>query len=207
MLERTEEKMTAERFQDIFTDEQLRNRVAYAHWRCDAKGNRKEQITCSFPKTYIVTPEQIEAAKAEIQRAKKARLTSLGNKLVLVGMGMTYDPRYEDDVCNHRIRTEFQNAQGRRFFIEVGTAGAENMRIDHAIDRTREKELKGKHDRQAEYYNYKGLESQTRTIKYTLQNVLRLVNEYFDCNFSEIEIDNHTLRTEEFVCISPLKEV
>lgn len=198
-------QLTNEKFKEIYTDEKFRNQVSSAHWQCKSNGEKVHQITCSYPVTYIVTPEQIETAKVERARAKQAKLDDVGNKLVFVGMGWTYEPRYEDDVCNHRIRTELVNADGREFFVEVGTGRGENMRVDFAIDRTRQKELDDSFERQGEFYNYKNLERGNYgfSVKYTLQNVLKFVNENFGCNFREIEIDNYNLSAEDYKSVSP----
>jgi len=196
--------LTPEKFQEIYKDEKFRNAVAYAHACADAQGRHKHFLALMYPIDYIVTSEQITIAQKEVERAKKEALKNLGNKLVFVGMGMTYSPRYEGDVCNHRIRTEFQNPSGRRFFIELGTgkSGTELMRCDHAIDRTRQDELNDHPEHQGEFYNYLGLE-RNQWPKYSLSAILKLVNENFECKFTEIEIDNFTLSPDEFICKSP----
>lgn len=192
-------QLTPEKFAEIYTSEEFRNQVAGAHSCYDSTMHFKHKATCSYPTEYIVTDEQITEAKIEIKRAKEQAIKDSAGKLVFVGMGMTYEPRYEDDVCNHRIRTEFTNAHGHKFFIEVGTGTSDRMRIDYAIDRENGREVASSEGA----YNYKGLEHKRELPKYTKQEVLKLVNEYFDCNFSEIIIDNYNLNTDDYSSISP----
>lgn len=137
------------------------------------------------------------------------------SKLVFVCMGMDYPERFPGDVCNHRIRTEFLNPNGRKFFIEVGTGRGDKMRVDHVTDRDQEEEYNKKaseyrdkikasnmqfvnHPLYSEYqkymsqpyYWYKKHEWESLNTEYTKENVLKLVNRLFDCNFTEIELTN-----------------
>lgn len=222
--------LTSEKFHEIYSNEEFRNQVAYAHGYSKNNGE-SGMITCSYPTQYIVTEEQIKEATSEIERAKKVLVKANKNNLMFVGMGSNYAPRYNGDVCNHRIRTEFKNSRGHHFFIEVGTASNNEMRVDHSIDRELEKAYNNKleeihkemkifkqcsrewhelRDKATEYlnqpyYNYKNLERNKFEIKYTLQNVLEFVNRHFDCNFKEIIIDNYNVSTDDYISISPSK--
>ncbi len=187
--------LTDEKFQDIYTDEKFRNQVAFAHGCYTADKKFKHLKTCSYPVDYIVTEEQKNTAEIERQRAKNEAKENLGNKLVLVGMGSEYASRYEGDICNYRVRTYFLNKFGTKCFIEVGTGrNPVEMRVDHAIFKVDSDDKKN---------NYQGLERRDNYPKYTLENLLNFVNSNFDCNFSEIEIDQHTLSPDEFICVSP----
>lgn len=220
--------LTPEKFAETYTDEKFRNDVAFAHG-CVYEGEEEYRETCTYPVRYVVTDEQIKEAETERQRAIQQTIKENEGKLMFVGMGCTYPARYEDDVCNHRIRTEFVNAEGHKHFIELGTMGAEKMRIDHAVDRDLEDihkdkinelwEQRNKVDRYSKewnaiskemdiwqrqsYYNYKGLERKDNLPKYTKQNVLKLVNKYFGCNFKEIVIDNYNVSCDQFFSVSP----
>lgn len=227
------DKITLENdlFNTIYTDPKFCNQVANAHKCCDQYSNFKHFQTCSYPVTYMVTEDQINEAKKQKQIFKNEVISNLGNKLVFVGMGSDYSERYNDDVCNHRIRTEIQNPEGRNFFIEVGTWGDELMRIDFVIDR----DLESHYNKQAEkirgeilkrggynkvsfsdplhielkkyqgqpYYWYKKTFWIDLKQKYTKQNVINLVNDLFDCNFKTMEVDLHSLTTTDFKSISP----
>lgn len=224
-------QLTTDKLKEIYKDEQLRNQVAFAHGSHSADGKLIQKITCSYPITYIVTNEQIQEAETERQRAKKQAIKDNSGKLVFVGMGCDYAARYEDDVCNHRVRTEIINPEGRKFFIEVGAWGDEAMRIDFVIDRDQENEYEqkqwfyydqikanggfnkvGQNDplmveykkyQQQPYYWFKREQWKDIKPKYTMQNVLNLVNTLFDCKFTEIIIDNYNLSTDDYSSVSP----
>lgn len=223
--------ITAEKFAEIYKSESLRNGIANAHKCLDKYHNFKHFQALHKLERFIVTPEQIQEAQNERERAKKEIIKNLSNKLVFVGMGCEYSERYDDDVCNHRIRTEITNPDGKKYFIEVGTWGEELTHFDFVIDRDlqneyerkaefwREKiksaggfgklsqqhpyllELK-KYQEQPYYWNKKHLWKDLK-IKYTKTNILEVVNMLFDCNFKEIEIDNFNLSTDDYTSISP----
>lgn len=202
---KTIEILTPAKFVEIYTNEEFRNQVASAHQYWSAAPNSKfvHFQTCSYPVTYIVTEAQIEEAAKERERAKKQAIVDYEGKLVFIGMGMTYEPKYDDDVCNHRIRTEFKAPDGNRYFIELGTWTEEKMRCDHSIHRTKQDELNDDIKQQVKFYNFAGLERNTCLPKYTLQNVLKLVNDKFNCKFKEIIIDNYNIGTDDLICVSP----
>ena len=213
------------------TNEKLTREVNYSHGVSDKYSNHLFYCTMYGGQRYITTLEQKQEAERLYNINVEKAINNVGNKLVFVGMGMEYTPRYEDDVCNHRIRTEVLNPDGKRFFIEVGTWGAELMRIDHVVNRDQEQEYEDKLrfyrneiERQGgfnrvsnnselmnnykkyqnqPYYWYKKESWQDLKTKYTLKNVLNLVNTLFDCNFSEIEIDYNHLTTDKYVSTSP----
>lgn len=214
------------KFQEIYTNEKFRNEVAHACKNCDKYGQFKYYKTASYPKSWIVTPEQIELAKAEKERSKAEKIANLQKgALVFVGMGMDYESRFDGDICNHRIRTEFKNKVGHRFFIEVGTGRGNNMRCDHAIDRDLEDQYetklneifeklktvkegsvewhglmseRGKYMEQP-YNNYRDVERMTIGV-YSQLSLLGLINEKFDCDYTDVVVDEYTLTTDDFTC-------
>ncbi|WP_159522815.1 hypothetical protein [Sunxiuqinia indica] len=227
-------ELTPEKFREIYSNPKFRNEVARAHKNCNSDGVFKHFQTCSYPTTYIVTESQIEAAKNELLKAKNETFKKHENDLLFVSMGSDYEPRFNDDACNHRIRTEFLNSEGKRFFIEVGTGRGEEIRIDHSIDRDKEIEIKNmlshaflqrntkkygskdwvkwnekiRHLHNIGSGNYKDLERAHMGLKYTKTNVLDLVNKYFDCNFKNIVIDGYDISCadREIICTSPKRE-
>lgn len=197
-------ELTPEKLNEIYSNEKLRNDVAFAHGCLNSRGEFLYKKTCSYPVEYKVTDEQIKIANEERLRAKQQTIKDNEGKLMFVGMGMTYEPRYEDDVCNHRVRTEFMNSKGRLFFIEFGTGSKyDEMRIDHAIDRDLENKCKENRTNDQPYNNYKGLERMNNLPKYTKRNILNFVNSHFDCNFKEIVIDNYNVSPSDFISVSP----
>jgi hypothetical protein len=209
----------------------LTKEMRYAHGCSDSGGRHLHFCTMYGGKRYKTTEAQIETARIAYEQNKAAAIAAVGDKLVFVGMGMNYPARFEGDVCNHRIRTEIINPEGRRFFIEVGTGRGENMRIDHVVNRDQEDE----YNEQAQKYraeieanggfcrigsghplfeNYKKYQSQpyywykreqweSLNTKYTVENILKLVNTLFDCKFTEMEIDYYHLTTDDYSSISP----
>jgi hypothetical protein len=227
-------ELTEENFQKIYSDEKFRNEVAFAHGCYSASPNSKFKHfgTCSYPIRYIVSEEQKKLANEELERSKKEAIESVKDCLVFVAMGMDYVSRYEDDVCNHRIRTEILNPDGKKFFIEVGTWGEELTRFDFVIDR----DLEAEYDRKSSYwrdkineaggfnkvgfqhefvvnlekyklqpyYHFKRDSYKDLKLKYTKENIIKIVNELFDCNFKTMRLDYYNLSTEDFICKSPL---
>lgn len=199
-------EMTPEKFAEIYTNEKFRNAVARAYKCYDQYHHFLYRFVLNKFNKYIVTDEQITEAKMELQRAKAEVYRKHGNDLLFVCMGCDYKPRYEGDPCNYRILTEFTNRFGHRFLIEFSRAPTdEGFFIIFAIDRDREFELKSDPERQQEYCNYKGLETTTFNQAYTKDNILKLVNEQFDCLFRKVIIDQHTISMDdrEIICESP----
>jgi hypothetical protein len=196
-------EMTPEKLRDIYTSEKFRNAVAYAHGCYLADMKFKCFKAMDYPDNYKVTQSQIDEARAEIKRAKIELIKTLGNKLVFVGMGMNYIPRYEGDPGNHRIRTEIINNKGVRFFIEVGTGyNGMSMRVDHSVNRTIQDAYKDSHLHQGKFYNWGDLERRNDLPDYTDKNIITMVNRAFDCNFSEMIVDNYNLTTEDYFSTS-----
>ena len=224
-------EMPADLLNQLGTNERFTREVNFSHSVCNAQSVHQFYCTMYGGKRYKTTLEQKEQAQKLYEANKQRVIKNVGNKLVFVGMGCEYVARYPDDVCNHRIRTEIVNPQGRRFFIEVGTWGVELMRIDHVVDRDQEKEYNikaqecrgkieaaggfwrvGKGDdlyteydkyMQQPYYWYKHEQWKDLKTKYTNENVLKLVNSLFDCNFIEMVVDYDHLTTDDYTSISP----
>lgn len=193
MNNQTTENLTEKKFQEIYTSEEFRNSVAFAHQFVEAgrtvEGFRK---AVGFPDSYIVTDAQVAAANEERIKAKIKTIEENWGKLVFVGMGSTYAARYDGDPCNHRIRAYIVGADRMRYFLEVGTGLGEMMRVDHAQALSQEVEN-----------NWSGLERLAPPMKYTLDNIRKIVNLYFSSNFAEVVVDNYNLRADEAISVSP----
>ena len=220
-----------ELLEQLGTNEKLTREVNYSHGVSDKFSNHLFYCTMYAGKRYKTTLEQKQQAEKLYQVNKQKVIDNIGNKLVFVGMGMEYAAKYEDDVCNHRVRTEIVNPQGRRFFIEVGTGRGENMHIHHVVDRDQENEYSEKaqyyrneiekkggfwkigkghpdYEKYQEYmsqpyYWYKKDDWFSLNTKYTNQNILKLVNKLFDCKFTQIEVDYNHLTTNDYISSSP----
>lgn len=193
--------LTKEKFKEIYKNEELRNAVAFAHIVADSQGNTIYKKALLYPISYKVTDEQIK--KADTLRDKKAKEVLKENKhnLLFVGMGMNFKPTLLNGISNHRIRTEFLNKEGIRCFIEVGTGRTpeDNLRIDFALYGYIEEETQYKRNS----YNYMKLETETPSLKYTYENVLNLVNKYFNCNFKKMVVDYYNISCNGVICKSP----
>ena len=209
MLNKKTIELTPEKFAEIYTSAKFRNEVAFAHSHNDSAGRFKYKATCSYPTTYIVTNEQIAEAKKELERAKKELHEKHYNDLIMVGMGCDFDPRFEGDIANHRVRTQFKNPYGRTFFIEVGTyRDTDLMWFDYVmdVDLQKKRESQVNYDTPQDYYNYKNLERKEPFVKYTKQALLDFVNKHFDCNFKKVIVSSYTAdapKDYEAICESP----
>lgn len=189
------QELDKETFKQVYTDEKLRNAVAYAHGVLESNGSEWKRALI-YPISYKVNDEQIKICNDLINKRKKEVLKENKHNLLFCGMGCEFEPRFNDGVGNHRIRTEFINKDGIKCFIEVGTSygkGKEdNLRIDHAII---------PYDREEK--NRLDIERSDLNLKYTYQNVLNLVNHYFNCNFKNIVLDYYNISCDGVLCVSP----
>ncbi len=227
------EEFPKELIEQLGTNERLTREVCFSHGVGNANSQIEFYCTLYLGKRYKTTLEQKEQAKILYDLNVKKALKNIKNKLVFVGMGMEYEPKYNDDICNHRIRTEITNPEGRKFFIEVGTWGNELTRIDHVIDRDQQNDynkkliyireqinqrggfnkvshsdplyVKYKKYQEQPYHWYKKDVWKDLKTNYTKKNIIDLVNNLFDCHFTEMEIDYNHLTTDIYSSISPKK--
>lgn len=194
------QKLNKQTFKQIHNNEKLRNAVAFAYscYNSDMKFEYKKALM--YPISYKVTDEQIKKAVSLRLKRQKEVLKENKNNLLFVGMGMEFKPTFKDGVGNHRIRTEFLNKNGVKCFIEVGTGKEDFLRVDFAIYNYGTKDKLG---RDSYKYNYKELEHKTPALKYTYENVLNLVNKYFNCNFKKMVVDYYNIRCDGLMCKSP----
>ena len=201
--EQHEQVLPLEMILEMETNDELRNAVAFAHGCYTANMQFKHKLALYYPKRYIVNSQEITIAKELLEKKRQQVLKDNKNNLLFVGMGADFRPTIENGVGNHRIRTEFLNSKGKQYFIEFGTCyNNQNLRIDHAIDRDKEKELDHAHDKQGEYYNYHDLERNTPEMEYTYKNILDLVNSHFGCNFKKMVVDSHNITCDNVLCKS-----
>jgi len=202
--------------------------VANSHKCSDMYGKFLHFKSLVYPLEYITTEEQKNEATSIREQQKSDFKNSIGNKLVFVGMGSEYEERFQDDICNYRIRTEIQNPNGRNFFIEVSRGLDNKMNFDFVIDKDQQNQYENEAQKiraqinesksnfrthpmysiykkytEQPYYWYKKSEWYSLNIEYTTKNLLKVVNDLFECNFKDLEIDNVFLTTNEFKSISP----
>lgn len=219
-------------FLELGTNKELTRSAAYAHSCCDTHGNHLHYCAMYAGKRYKIDAKIKETA-SELHRKNVAQaVESVGNKLVFVGMGCDYEPRYEGDPANHRIRTFITNPKGRKFFIEVGRSSkGEKMHIDFVIDIDQQNEFEALRERNYEkiqnaggwnklgyehplileskrlqsqpYYWFKRDVYSEREYRYDKETIIDLVNTLFDCKFTEMEVDSVLLNQDIYTSVSP----
>jgi len=164
---------------------------------CDQYGKFKHYRTCSYPDEYIVTPEQIEQAKTEYQRRHREELESLQpGILAFVTMGMDFDVKLDNSPNNHRIRCNFYNSKGHKYFIELtSTMDKKHYFVDFSVDVDLEEQRKGTFIQ--DYYNACGL---TRAVKIpaTWPAILQLVNHAYKCNYTTGKLFKYFISPDEY---------
>ncbi len=192
--------LTDEKFQEIYTNQELRNAVAGAHKCCDEFHNFKHFQAMAKHANYIVTEEQINLAKKETEKAKQIVLDENKNKLLFSGMGSGNLEIEDKKVANYRFRTVFKNRIGSTYFIEfVWHEKKQQFYTDHLhciAGSFPSEHVKLYNDNYRPPMHYVGP---------TEKAVLEFINETFDCNFNEVVIDEfHWLNPDkEALCTSP----
>lgn len=163
----------------------------------DQHGKFKYYRTCSYPDEYIITPEQIERAKIEYQRRHREELESLQpGMLAFVTMGMDFDDKIDDSPNNHRIRCNFYNSKGHKYFIELtATMDKKNYYVDFSIDVDLEEKREGTLIQ--DYYNACGLTRATR-IPATWPAILQLINNAYKCNYTTGKLFKYFISPDEY---------
>jgi len=217
---------------ELGTNKKLTRAAAYAHGCCDAQGRHLHYCVMYAGQRYKIDAQTKEAAnELHLQNVAQAA-QNVGNKLVFVGMGCDYEPRYDGDPGNHRIRTFVTNPEGRKFFIEVGRSSrGEGMRIDFIIDIDEENKFEALREQNYEKIQSAGgwnklgyehplilenkrLQSQPyywfkkdvwfgREYKYDKQTIIKLVNSLFECKFTDMEVDSVLLDQDIYTSVSP----
>ena len=159
-------------------------------------------------KDFKVNENQIREATKEYNKRKESIILSIEDKLVFVGMGMDFKPKDKNHISNHRIRTSFLNNEGVLCFVGFGTNRDQNLlRCDHAIKNTKKNNSEWKSLRERENTEERlNLERIKEEIPYTKENVLKLVNDWFNCDFEELEVYSYFINTDDYICKGGLKK-
>jgi len=194
----TERDITQEEFESISTDKKMRNAVAYAHASCNEHGKEKYKIALYKCDRLIVNGEQIFKANTILKAQAKETQERYKNSLLFIGMGMTY--KTDTEIGNYRIRTEFLTPNGERVFVEFEhNTNNSGVRCKHSI-------LRNSINPRDDKNNYKDLERHNdglKRLEYAPADILKLVNETYQCNFKEVHIDSYDLSCDGILCISP----
>lgn len=193
--------LSEEKMKEIYIDERFRNAVAWAGECNNQYGEFKRFKALSYPLEYIVTEEQKKEAQNEYERAKAAKIKSIKRgTIVFTGMGMIYKKRFDGDICNHRIRSYFKNSKGHRFFLEFcAKSNDEGFYCTGSEDMEREENEKKGIRANEPYHHSKQLERKNFTQRFSEKNLLCIINRSFDCKYERLEVDNYTLRGDDFI--------
>lgn len=205
MMEKPTKILTEEEYEQHKGDDRFLHEVTFAHGVQGWEPYNKVHGYYVTGTDYKVSPELQKKAKKDYEKRKKEIVDSISNKLVFVGMGMSFEPSTINHMGNHRIRTYIQNKEGVLCFVEFGTGRDKDfLRCDHGLIHTK-KDI-------SEWNNLGERESTEKMIsienikgdyvEYTKQNILELVNKNFDCNFEEVEVYDYCLHTEDYTSIS-----
>lgn len=193
------------------------NAVAYAHGEYTSWGNLKKFVALYWGDRIPVTQEQKDAAKLELDKLRAERIAKIWNTLTFVGMGMEHNI---NDIGNHRIRTYIQRKDGRKFFVELWCTN--DIRVDFVVDvdqqnaydaaltelsktprgeRTPAQKIEWEHYQKQPYYQYRKYEAWlfAHNTAATKGTVLDFVNYVFETNFTDIEIENTLLTTDDYI--------
>ena len=208
-------------FKKIYSDEKFRNEVAFASNCCDKHGDHL-YFKAFYPISYIITDEQKNEALKELDRAKKELISNYKKgELIFKAMGGDFESGHSD-IGNHRIRANFKNKEGRSFFIEL-LSSKKGFYCDFSIDKDLEggynKKLSECYDEMEKvgrfspewerldikrnkyleqpYYNAFGIEHKSFDCDFTKENVLKLVNDTFNCSYNTLRVDRYTLSPDD----------
>lgn len=193
------EILSAEKFNLLTVSDKWVNAIQFPTTCCDKNHNFKYFKTCSYPEEYIITEEQIQQAREIAEERKRHILENIkANDLVFVAMGCDYSGTPEE-VCNHRIRCNFMNIDGKRFFIEIIKCREYGFFIDFSIDLDKQEENKKKRIKAQTEYNYMGVEKNLISKPFTWANVLAFINNTYNCCYTNARLIRYFVRCEDFI--------
>ena len=228
-------ELTEQEFNQMFTNEKLRNAIAFAHGSYDSGMKFIGVVALVGSDRYLVASEQIEKAKQFYEEAKRQTFEQHKNDLLFCGMGCDYEALYDDDVCNHRIWTQFENSKGKHYLLEFQHTTDYNLYLSAFCDfdseaeynnqweelRRQRDEFRPRDDKWKEInkimqelgsqycFNSHPLMKERAELKFTRANILELVNREFDCYFNDIVIDLYNIHPsdQKIFCFSPIKKL
>jgi hypothetical protein len=197
-------ELSDEEFEKYSVNDAFIHEVTWAHGCCDSNGNHqyfKAMTYYHLGTDFKVTQKQKDQARRLYDKRKEEILQDKGDKLLFVGMGMNFTPENPLFIGNHRIRTYFKNNDDVLCFVEFGTNRTnDKMRCDHALINTKQNnnEWVSLSERDGSEKRIKLLEHNIN-IDYTKQNVIMLVNKYFNCSFKEMSVEYYFITTDDYI--------
>lgn len=206
-MESKTEILTEEVYNKYKHDDRFLHEITFAHGVQGREPDNKALCFYGIAKSdFKVSPGLQNRAKEDYQKRKEEITKSINNKLVFVGMGMDFTPKDKDHIGNYRIRTYIQNDEGVICFVEFGSGKTRDfLRCDHAIMHTKKdfSEWKYAGERDQTEKRIKELEDIRGNYNpYTKQEILNLVNKWFNCSFTEIEVYDYCLNTDDYISVS-----
>lgn len=198
------EILSTELFNTLTVSDKWINAIQYAVGCYDENQKFKYFRACSYPVEYIVNEEQIKQAREIANDRKRNILENIkANDLVFVAMGGDYSGA-KNDVCNHRIRCNFTNSNGKRFFIEIIKCRECGFFIEFSIDLDKQEENEKKRIKAQTEYNAMGVERQLINKPFTWANVLAFINNTYNCCYTNAKLIRYFVRCEDFIntCVS-----
>lgn len=202
---RNQKIMTDEMFQQFINDDKWISDIAHPVRCCDRLGNLMNYRTCTYPLEYIITEEQIAIAKERYAKRHDEVLASIRKgELVFCAMGSNYAPRFDRDVCNHRMRCYLKSTDGRMWFVELCRTAEHwekqgyGFYYDYAyevIDGEEHYEIS------PVFTAVQGSSFDGRINKpYAWENVLAEINHRFGCSYTSARLERYFVTYEEWVC-------
>ena len=200
--------ITDELFEQFIKEDKWIHEIRNACKCCYSDGSFRYYRTVTYPTEYIVSEHQIEiAAKLYDKRHDEVLANIKKGELVFRAMGGSYSPRFEDDVCNHRMRCYFKSSCGRTWFAELCRTSEEREEkgigfyYDFAFG-----VIDGKscYDISPSFpiIEQGGHRFYNRDIyrPFTWKNVLEEINSRFGCNYTSARLENYFVGYKEWVC-------
>ena len=192
--------------------------ISTAGYYCDRNGNPLGLKTVTYPVAYEVTGTQkMKAAERAGERRAEILAGIRPGELAFVSMGGDCPKSSPDAVGNHRIRCDFRNSEGRKFFIEFVKGAQEGCfwvdgAMDYALDEeyTRAcdevREWNAAHPRVADHrkypdqmqYNPFGTAHARIEGEFTFSAVLEFVNTRFGCSYTSARKIDYFVTTDDF---------
>lgn len=210
--------LSEERFHQLLKEDRWISDIANPVRCCRADGSFKHFRTCSYPVEYIVSEDQITAAKKEQERRHSELLKGIEpGELVFVSMGSDAPADGPDSIGNHRIRCFFEDAKRTPYFIEFIRGKGNSYCVDSCYNLRLKMEYDKQYCETIEWNNahrnrneHRKFPSQFHYIHSFGKNegmniadswtaITDFINRWFGCSYESARKVDYFLRAEEFV--------
>lgn len=192
--------LSDEKFQEIYTNPELRNAVAVAHSCCDRFCVHQYFKAMTSDQHYTVTEEQIKLAKEEQRKVEIKFVEENKNYLLFKGMGSRIDHGENNPINNYRFRTIFENRIGAQYFVEfVYHSRNKNYFTDHLHV------VRGMVPQEHVKMYRDDCAPPSHNVQPNERAILRFINDRFNCSFTKVVVDDENCITlkDNAICFSP----